>query len=143
MVLKDFDIVAKGPDCRLHQIKVDGRHLGAEKGVVLLHFLCKYHAVIGAGNDFALIMALVSHTDGRNEGADPDAGRAKVIHLVDFKHGVKLSGPCEDVGNLVCGNGVQTAAKGIELDQIQIVLGFYKAGCSIEAGMVHPLVCYH
>ena len=33
----------------------------------------------------------------------------------------------QDIGNLVRGHCIQPAAKGIELNQIQIILGLYKA----------------
>ena len=49
----------------------------------------------------------------------------------------------QDIGNLVRGHCIQPAAKGIELNQIQIILGLYKAGSSVKAGVVHPLVRHH
>ena len=42
--------------------------------------------------------------------------------------------------DLVGGDGIQTAAEGVELDQIQVIPGLDKVGGGIEPGVVHPLV---
>ncbi len=95
---------------------MDGRHLGAEKGICLLHLFGKIHPVIGAGNHLVLIMLLVPDLQGRNQGADTDTGSAQVIYLINLKHGIYLAGTGQDIGHLVRGHGVQAAAKGVELD---------------------------
>ena len=77
-------MVAAGANGRFQQIKVDGRHLRAEKRVILLHFLCKNHTVVGAGHNFMMIMLLVTHAQGSNQGADADTRSPKVIDLVDL-----------------------------------------------------------
>ena len=38
-----------------------------------------------------------------------------------FKHGINLAGTGQDIMYLVGGNGIQAAAEGVQLDQIQIV----------------------
>ena len=67
-------------------------------------------------------------------------GRAQVIHFIDFQAGVDLSASIQNLINLICGNRIQTAAKGVELDQIQIIPGLYIVCSGIQTGMIHPLV---
>ena len=92
---------------------MDGRHLGAEKGVVLLHFLGEYRPVVSAGDDLALKIPLVPHAESGDQGADADAGRAQIVDLIDLQHGVDFAGAGEDIGHLVRGHGVQAAAKAV------------------------------
>ena len=61
VVLQYLNLISKGADSRLQKVKMNGRHLGAEKGVILLHLLGKHHPVIGAGHHPALKMSLVPY----------------------------------------------------------------------------------
>ena len=49
----------------------------------------------------------------------------------------------QDISHLVGGHCVQSASKGVKLNQIQVILGLHKAGCCVETGVVHPLVRHH
>jgi len=58
-------------------------------------------------------MALIPHAQGRDQGTDPDPGSSQVVDLVDFQHRVDLAGSGKNIRYLICGNGVQAAAKGV------------------------------
>ena len=61
VIFQNLDLVAKGADGWFDQIKVDGGHLRAEQGVVLLHLFGKDETVVSAGHYFALEMLLLAH----------------------------------------------------------------------------------
>ena len=61
VIFQNLNLVAEGADSRFDQFKVDGRHLRAEQGVVLLHLLGKDDTVVSAGYNFALEMLLLAH----------------------------------------------------------------------------------
>ena len=61
VIFQNLDLVAKGADGWFDQIKVDGGHLRAEQGVVLLHLFGKDDTVVSAGHYFALEMLLLAH----------------------------------------------------------------------------------
>ena len=84
VVLQYFNLISKGADSRLQQVKMNGRHLRTEKGVILFHLLGEHYAVIGAGHHPALKMSLVPYLYGCNEGADSYSGRSQVIDLVNL-----------------------------------------------------------
>ena len=67
------------------------------------------------------VMLLFAHTDSGEQGTDTDAGRTQVVDFVDLQTGVDLAGTGQNVADLIGGDGVQAAAEGVELDQIQIV----------------------
>ena len=46
----------------------------------------------------------------------------------------------EDIGHLVGGYRVQSAAEGVELDEIQILRCLYIVSRRIQTGVVHPLI---
>ena len=119
---------------------MDGRHLGAEKGIGLPHFLCEDYPVVGAGHDVSGVAPFLSYPQGGDQGADPDPGSSQVIDLIDLQDCIDLPGAGENIIDLVRGDGVQAAAKGVQLDQIQVIPGLYKGGCGIKPGVVHPLV---
>ena len=122
---------------------MDGGHLGAQDGIILLHLLGEEHPVVGAGNHLPLVVLLIPHPQSGNQGADADAGSPQVVHLINFEHRINLSGAGQDVGNLIRSHGIKAAAKGIELYQIQIILGLYKACRCIQTGVVHPLIGHY
>ena len=84
----------------------------------------KTHTLVSGGDDRSRHSALVlAHADGGEQRTDTDAGSAQVIDLVDLQAGVDLAGIGQDVADLVGGDGIQAAAEGVQLDQIQIVSG--------------------
>ena len=64
----------------------------------------------------------------------------RLFYLIDFQAGINLARAGKDIVYLIRGNGIQAAAEGIELNQVQIVPGAHKGGGSIKPGMIHPLV---
>ena len=76
----------------------------------------------------------------RHERANTDARGAQVGHLVDLEHGVDLAAGLKDFLHLVGGQSIQTAAEGVELDQVQVVAHRHKTGDGVQAAVVHPLV---
>ena len=140
VVVQDYEIVAASIEGRLHDLEVDGGHLGADDGVVPAHLLGEGHLLYGGGVERALLMALLPHLDGGEQGAHPDPGGPQIVHLVDLQAGVYLAGAGQDVVHLIRGHRVQAAAEGVQLDQVQVVHRPHEAGCGIEPGVVHPLI---
>ena len=79
-------------------------------------------------------------TKRRNQGADSDPGSSQIVDFIDFQHCINFPGAGQNVMNLIRGDCVQAAAKGVQLDQIQTVAGFYIGGRPIQPGVVHPLI---
>lgn len=78
--------------------------------------------------------------DGGEKRTYADTGRSQIIYLVNLQAGINLAASLQNFVNLVCSNGVQAAAEGIKLDEIQIILCLDKVGCRVQTGMIHPLV---
>ncbi len=134
-------IVAAGSGRRLNEIKMNGRHLGAEDGVLLVeHLLRKRNLFDAGGVNGALERVLFPDIDGRNQRADADSGGAQVVHLINLEAGIDLVGAGEDVAHLIGGYCIHAASEGVELDQIQIISGTDVGGSRIEAGVIHPLI---
>ena len=106
-----------------------GRH---RRGVTLLVGLARGR---GLGQALGLLVLKRGH-----KRADADARGAQVGHLVDLEHGVDLAAGLQDFLHLIGSQGVETAAEGVELDQVQIVAHRHKTGDGVQAAVVHPLV---
>ena len=106
-----------------------GRH---RRGIALLVGLTRSGCL---GQTLGLLVL-----ERRHERADSDARGAQVGHLVDLEHGVNLAAGLQNLLHLIGGQGIQAAAEGIELDQVQIVAHGHKTGHGVEARVVHPLV---
>ena len=78
--------------------------------------------------------------DGGLERAQTDLRRTQVRDLVDFQHGVHVGLVRQNLRYLVGGDGVETAAEGVELHEFQPRIGGHEVGRRIQAGMVGPLV---
>ena len=74
-----------------------------------------------AGTTFRFSFCLLPDADGGQQGTDTDTGSTQVVDLVDLQAGVDLAGVGQNIVYLVGGNGIQTAAEGVQLDEIQIV----------------------
>ena len=94
-----------------------GRH---RRGIALLVGLARGRCL---GQALGLLVL-----ERRHERADADARGAQVGHLVDLEHGVDLAAGLQDLLHLVGGQGVQAAAEGVELDQVQVVAHRHKTG---------------
>ena len=106
-----------------------GRH---RRGVTLLVGLARCR---GLGQALGLLVLKRGH-----ERADADARGAQVGYLVDLEHGIDLAAGFQNLLHLVGGQGVQAAAEGVELNQVQVVAHRHKTGDGVQAAVVHPLV---
>ena len=102
------------------------------RGIALLVSLARGGCL---GQTFGLLVL-----EGSHERADADARGAQVGHLVDLEHGVNLAAGLKDFLHLIGGQGVQAAAEGVELNQVQVVAHRHKTGDGVQAAVVHPLV---
>ena len=126
---------------RLQQVKVNGAHLGGEDGVAgLVHFLGEFRPVIGGGLGLGANAPRLTLVHGGQQTADADTGSAQIVHLVDFQDGVEFVAPFQNFAHLIGGNGVQAAAEGIQLNQLQVLPIPHKFRRTVQPGMVDPLV---
>ena len=102
------------------------------RGIALLVDLAR-----GRGHGQALGLLVLKR---RHERADADARCTQVGHLVDLEHGVDLAAGLQDLLHLIGGQGIETAAEGVELDQVQVVAHRHKTGDGVQTAVVHPLV---
>ena len=106
-----------------------GRH---RRGIALLVGLARGRCLSQA---LSLLVLKRSH-----ERADADARGTQVGHLVNLEHGIDLAAGFQNLLHLVGGQGVQAAAEGVELNQVQVVAHRHKTGDGVQAAVVHPLV---
>ena len=78
--------------------------------------------------------------DGGLERAQADLRRAEVGDLVDLEQRVHVGLVGEDLGHLVGGDGVETAAERVELHEFEARIGGDEVRGRVEARMVGPLV---
>ena len=142
VVAHDLHMVATGVENRFKKFEMNGRHLRAENGIFLAHLLGEDHTLQLRGADLPLFLLLFLFPDGGEERTDADSCRSQVAHFVDLQAGINLIGTGKNVVYLIGGHSIQTAAKGVELNQIQIVSGAHISRSRIESGMVHPLIRY-
>ena len=93
-----------------------------------------------AGADGALFFLGILGTKGCEKRSYTDSGGTKVVYLINLQAGVDLAAAIQDFVDLVGGDGIQSAAKGVQLDQIQVISCLYKVCSCIQSGVVHPLV---
>ena len=86
--------------------------------------------------------ALFALRHRRQQGTHADARRAQRVHLVNFDERIQLAAAFQNFRDLIGRHGVQPAAEGVELNQLQIVPLADKLRRHIQAGMVHPLVAH-
>ena len=79
-------------------------------------------------------------TEGSEQRADTDSGSAEVVDLIDLQAGINLAASGQNLINLISGNGVETAAERVQLNQVKIVACLYIVCSCIQTGVVHPLV---
>ena len=120
---------------------MNGAHLGGEDGVAgLVHFLGELRPVISGGLGLGADAPRLTLVHGGQQTADADTGSAQIVHLVDFEDGVELVAPFQNFAHLIGGDGVQTAAEGIQLDQLQVLPVPHELCRAVQPGMVNPLV---
>ena len=141
VVGKHFDVVAVLLENRFQQVKVNGAHLGGEDGVAgLVHFLGEFRPVISGGLGLGADAPRLTLVHGGQQTADADTGSPQIVHLVDFQDGVELVAALQNFAHLIGGDSVQTAAEGIQLNQLQVLPVPYKFRRTVQPGMVDPLV---
>ncbi|MFR5422617.1 MAG: hypothetical protein ACLTG4_12195, partial [Oscillospiraceae bacterium] len=77
---------------------------------------------------------------GGDEAADADARRAEIRDLVDLQNGVETVAFLPNFCDLVGRDGVEPAAEGVELDELELRPGADELRRRIEAGVIDPLV---
>ena len=141
VVGKHFDVIAVLFEDRLQQVKVNGAHLGGEDGVAgQVHILGEFRPVVGGGLWLGADAPRLTLFHGGQQTADADTGSAQIVHLVDFQDGVELVAPFQNFAHLIGGDSVQTAAEGIQLDQLQVLPVPHELCRAVQPGMVDPLV---
>ena len=114
----------------------------AKNGVILAHFFCKYYLFNRRRLNLAGLFLRILCTKCCQERADTDPCCSQVIDLINLQTGVDLVTLIKNLIYFICGNCIQPAPKGIQLDQIQVISCLYKIGSCIQAGVIHPLVVY-
>ena len=126
---------------RLQNVKVYGAHLGGDDGPALpAHLLGEHGAVVCSGPGLGVDILVPAHVHGGDKAAHPDTGGTQIVHFVYLQNGVQLAAALQYLGDLVGGDGIQTAAEGVELDELQVVPVGDELRCGVESGVVDPLV---
>ena len=81
-------------------------------------------------------------TNRADQRADSDPCGSQIIYFVNLQYCVDTSGFCQDISYCISCYGVQSAAKGVQLNDFKLFVGFCVVGSSIQSGMIHPLVRY-
>ena len=141
VVAENFNAVPLATEHGLYHLKVDRQHLRREDGVALpLHFAGEHRAGIRRGNGSRYNAALLPLADGGNQRTHADAGGAEVADLVDLQKGVQLVARLQNFRHLIGGDGIQPAAEGVELDQLQILPAAHKLRGGVQTGVIAPLI---
>ena len=141
VVGKYLNVIAVLFENRFQQVKVNGAHLGSEDGVArLIHLPGELRPVVGGGLGLGADAPRLTLVHGGEQAADADTGSAQIVHFVDFQDGVELVAALQNFAHLVGGDGVQAAAEGIQLNQLQVLPIPYKFRRAVQPGMVDPLV---
>ena len=105
----------------LLQIEVDGGHLWREDGPVLAaHLLREDGTLIADGTCRGEDALPGAQVHGGDEAADADARRAEIRDLVDLQNGVETVALLQNFCDLVGRDGVEPAAEGVELDELEL-----------------------
>ena len=125
VVAENFDVIAVFAERRAEQIEVDGGHLRREDGPMLAaHLLREDGTLIADGTCRGEDALPGAQVHGGDEAADADARRAEVRDLVDLQNGVEtVAAPSRISCDLVGRDGVEPAAEGVELDQLEVSAG--------------------
>ena len=121
VVGEDFQVIAGCFKSSLKDSEVEWRHLRAENGVLLTHLLGKGYLLNGSRLDVPFFILCLFCTDSSDQGTDTDPCRTQVVDLIDLQAGINLAASGQNLINLIGGNGVETAAERVQLDQIQIL----------------------
>ena len=79
-------------------------------------------------------------TQSGEQRADTDSGSAEVVDLIDLQAGINFTASGQNLINLIGGNGVETAAERVQLDQVKIIACLYVVCSRIQTGVTTPLV---
>ena len=78
--------------------------------------------------------------DGGLERAQSNLGSAQVGDLVNLQQRVHVRLVGQDLGHLIGGDGVETAAEGVELHEFEARIGGHEMRGRVQTGVVGPLV---
>ena len=122
VVVEHDHAVSVPPEHRLEHVEVDGAHLRREDRIArALHGGGILRTAVrpdgGRRGGGGLLRA---HVHRGEEAPDADAHRAEVRHLVDFQQGIELARALEQLADLIGRDGVEPAAEGVELNELQI-----------------------
>ena len=126
VIWKYFHMIAAGVEGSLQNAEMERGHLRAQNGVVPAHFPGKCNLFDGRGPYGTLAVLCLLGADSCQKRADTNTGGPQIVHLVDFQAGVDFAASFQNLVYLIRCNGIQTAAEGIELNQIQIIPCFTK-----------------
>ena len=126
VVWKDFQVITGCVKSGLKDSEVERRHLRAENSVFLAHLFGKGYLLDGSRPDGSLFILSLFCTDGSDQRTDTDPCGTQVVDLIDLQAGVDLVTSVQDLINFIGGNRVKSAAKRVQLDQIQVFSCLYK-----------------
>ena len=141
VIVQNFDMVPMLFKNWLQNIKMDGAHLRRKDRIaVFLHLPAVFHAPVGNFLRFCLYGLFLPHPHRRHQAADTDTDCAKVVDLVDFQKRIELVAVFQNFIYLVGCYRVESAAEGVELNQLEIVAPGHKLRCRVQPGVIDPLV---
>ena len=124
VVVQNLHMVPVTLEHRLQQGEVDGRHLRRQNGPAFpLHLPGVHRTAVGSRLGVGHHSLPGPHIHGRQQAPDPNPGCTQVGHLINFEDGVQLAAGLQNLRHLIGGYGVQTAAKGVELNELQVLPG--------------------
>ena len=92
------------------------RHLWTQDGVILSHLFGKGNLLNRSRADSALLLLCILGTKSCQKRSDTDSGCTKVVDLVNLQAGINLAAAVQNLINLIRGNCIQSASKGVQLD---------------------------
>ena len=63
-----------------------------------------------------------------------------MLTLKDFKTSINLIGTGQNIADTVGCYGIQSAAEGVQLDEVQIIPGLNVVCGGVQPAVVHPLI---
>ncbi|MNI02461.1 hypothetical protein D3C73_553380 [compost metagenome] len=137
---QDFEPVSGVPEDAFEQLKMNRRHLWCQNGIGLLHFLRKRHVGLCFIQELRLHIPFFPLAHSRKQRPQTDARCAQIADLINLDQGVYLVVALQNFLNRIAGNGINAAAEGGQLYQLQIIPAGGQTGRTVHPGMVGPLV---
>ena len=107
---------------RLQDAKMDRAHIRRQDCIACVeHFLRKFSRMVLNRLHIRMISLLLPQLGCCKQAADTDSGCTQIVDFINLQQGVHAVGVFQDFCDLVTRYRIQTAAEGIELDQLQIL----------------------